>query len=113
MIKKAERLAAPGACVLYFCLVSIIKFFVAFMLQKYFLLEAMTSEFYNSRMVSVFCDTNGMYFVDLLPKIKLVFFATADITFNVSSSFVSSFSGFQRRVNIIHDLREYESASCS
>ena len=39
------------------------------------------------------------------------YFATADIRFNVSSSFVSSSSGFRRAVTIMHDLREYEFAS--
>ena len=43
------------------------------MLQKYFLLEAMSSEFYNSHLVSVFCTTNGMYFVDMLSEIIFVY----------------------------------------
>ena len=40
-------------------------------------------------------------------------FATDDITFKASSSFVSSSSGFQRPVTIMHDLWEYESALSS
>ena len=38
---------------------------------------------------------------------------TMCITFNPSSSFVSSFLGFWRPVTIMHDLREYESSSSS
>ena len=40
-------------------------------------------------------------------------FGTADITFNASSSFISSFLGFQRPLTIMHDFQEYESASSS
>ena len=42
------------------------------MLQK-FLLVAMSSEFFNSRLVSVFCTTNGMYFVNMPPEIIFVY----------------------------------------
>ena len=60
----------------------------------------MNSEFYNSRLVSVFCFTNGVYFVDMLPEIIFASFRLfCDITFNTSSSFVSSLLGFRRPRN--------------
>ena len=76
----------------------------------------MSSEFDNSHLVSVFCTTNGMYFVDMLLEIIFVYpclFCDSRYYVNLSSSFVSSFLGFWRPVTIMHDLQEYESASSS
>ena len=96
-----------------FFLFSIINFFVSLLLQKYFLLEAMSSEFDNSRLASVFCTTNGMYFVDMLLEIIFVYpclFCDSRYYVNLSSSLVSSFLGFWRPIIVTDDLREYESS---
>ena len=63
------------------------------------------SQFYDSHLVSVFCTTNGMCFINMFPGNIFVYLCLFRdgryITFNSSSLFASSFSGFWRPVTIM------------
>ena len=116
MIKKAGRSAALGTCVLGFFSFLRYKILLFRCCRNNFSLKLWVVNFVILTWFPFFVRPMGCILLTCFLKSfssTPASFATADITFNTSSLFVLSSSGFQRSISIMHDLQEYESASSS